>query len=90
VSTIKVDDGLKDELSRIQSGRDQPASYNDVVWNAVKSQKLAPILMRYIRTRISDWNPYDLLSWFYEEEQTPMGRELVEAYAELVEETMRA
>ena len=51
---------------------------------------LAPILMRYIGARVDDWNPYDLLSWFYEVEQAPMDRELVEAYAELVEETMRA
>ena len=91
MSTIKVDDGLKDELARIQSiRRDESLSYNDIVWNAVRSQMLAPILMRYIRARIDSWNPYDLLSWFYEIEQAPMGRELVEAYAELVEETMGA
>ena len=91
MSTIKVDDGLKDELARIQSvRRGESLSYNDVVWSAVRSQMLAPILMRYIGARVDDWNPYDLLSWFYEVEQAPMDRELVEAYAELVEETMRA
>ncbi|MCW4011638.1 MAG: hypothetical protein NWF07_01460 [Candidatus Bathyarchaeota archaeon] len=90
MSTIKVDDGLKDELARIQSVHRESLSYNDIVWNAVRSQMLAPILMRYIRARIDDWNPYDLLSWFYEVEQAPMGRELVEAYAELIEETMGA
>lgn len=91
MSTIKVDDGLKDELARIQSvRRGESLSYNDIVWNAVRSQMLAPILMRYIGARIDGWNPYDLLSWFYEVEQVPMGRELVEAYAELIEETMGA
>lgn len=90
MSTIKVDDGLKNELARIQSNRGMSQSYNDVVWSAVRSQMLAPILMRYIGARVDDWNPYDLLSWFYEVEQAPMDRELVEAYAELVEETMRA
>lgn len=91
VSTIKVDDGLKDELARIQSvRRGESLSYNEIVWNAVRSQQLAPILMRYIRARMHEWNPYDLLSWYYEEERAPIGRELVDAYAELVEETMRA
>jgi hypothetical protein len=90
VSTIKVDDGLKDMLARIQSSRGESQSYNDIVWNAVHSQMLAPILMRYIEARIDGWNPYDLLSWFYETKQVPMGRELVEAYAELIEETMGA
>ncbi len=91
VSTIKVDDGLKDELARIQSvRRGESLSYNDIVWRAVKSQELSLLLMRYIRVRVDGWNPYDLLSWFYEMEKAPLNRELVEAYALLVEDAMGA
>ncbi|TFH19251.1 hypothetical protein E4H04_00660 [Candidatus Bathyarchaeota archaeon] len=89
MSTIKVDGELKDELTRLQTlaGNDKSLSYNDIVWKAVKSQALTPILMRYIYSRIGDWNPYDLLSWFYEEMRTPLDKELVEAYAQLIVET---
>jgi hypothetical protein len=89
VSTIKVDDELKDELSRLQSagGAEKPPSYNDLVKKALRSQALTPLLMRYIYSRIDGWNPYDLLSWFYEVEKTPMDKGLVEAYAELIVET---
>ena len=85
MSTIKVDDELKEELTRIQSHyqSDKP-SYNEIVRNAVKIQTLTPILLRYIHSRIEDWNPYDVLSWFYDEKKAPMDKELVEVYAELI------
>lgn len=86
MSTIKVDDELKEELTRIQSQHqsDKPPSYNEIVRNAVKVQTLTPILLRYIHSRIEDWNPYDVLSWFYAENKAPMDKKLVEAYAELI------
>ena len=89
VSTIKVDDELKNELARLQSasGADKPPSYNELVKKALMGQALTPLLMRYIYSRIDGWNPYDLLSWFYELEKIPMDRGLVEAYAELIVET---
>ena len=91
VSTIKVDDGLKEELARIQSvHHEESLSYNDIVWRAVKSQELSFLLMRYIRSRVDGWNPYDLLSWYYDEEKSPLSRELTEAYALLVEDIMGA
>jgi hypothetical protein len=88
VSTVKVDGELKNELTRLQSsfGGDRAPSLNDVVRRAVSSQSLAPLLMRYINARIDDWNPYDLLSWYYDEMMAPMERGLVETYAQLVVE----
>ena len=87
MSTIKVDEELKEELTRIQSRyqSDKSPSYNDIVKNAVRIQELTPILLQYIYSRIDDWNPYDVLSWFYDENKTPMDKELVEAYAALIE-----
>ena len=89
MSTIKIDDELKEELTRIQSRyqRDKSPSYNEIVRNAVKTQELTPILLQYIYAKIENWNPYDVLSWFYEENQKPMDKTLVEAYAELIMET---
>lgn len=89
MSTIKVDDELKEELTLIQSKyqSEKSPSYNDIVRNAVKIQELTPILLQYIHSRIEDWNPYDVLAWFYEQSKTPMDKELVEAYAELIMET---
>jgi hypothetical protein len=90
VSTIKVDDWLKEELTRLQSEsqmNEKTLSYNEIVKNAVKLQELAPIMMRYIYARMDSWNPYDLLSWFYEEYGIPVGEELVEVYARLIVET---
>ncbi len=87
MSTIKVDEELKEELTRIQSRYqgDKSPSYNEIVKNAVKIQELTPILLQYLYSRIEDWNPYDVLSWFYDEKKTPMDKELVEAYAALIE-----
>ena len=90
VSTIKIDDELKEELTLIQSRTEKSPSYNEIVRNAVKIQTLTPILLKYIYSRIDDWNPYDVLSWFYDEHKTPMDTELVEAYAELIMDTGRA
>jgi len=90
VSTIKIDEELKEELTLIQSRTEKSPSYNEIVRNAVKIQTLTPILLRYIYSKIEDWNPYDVLSWFYEENKTPMDTELVEAYAELIMDTGRA
>ena len=90
MSTIKIDEELKEELTLIQSRTEKSPSYNEVVRNAVKIQTLTPILLKYINSRIDDWNPYDVLSWFYEKNKTPMDKELVEAYAELIMETGRA
>ena len=92
MSTIKVDDELKTELTRIQSRyqTEKTPSYNEIVKNAVKTQELTPILLKYIYSKITDWNPYDLLSWFYDENKTPMDTMLVEAYAELIMDTGRA
>ena len=90
MSTIKVDDELKDELTRLQSATqmdEKTPSYNDIVKQAVKAQALTPMLMKYIYARLGDWNPYDLLSWFYEEHRVPMDEALVEAYARLIVET---
>jgi hypothetical protein len=86
VSTIKVDDELKEELTLIQSKyqSDKTPSYNEIVRNAVKVQELSPILLQYIHSRIENWNPYDVLSWFYDENKRPMEKELVEVYAELI------
>lgn len=89
MSTIKIDDELKNELTRIQSRyqSEKSLSYNDIVRNAVKTQELTPILLQYIYAKMDNWNPYDVLSWFYEEKKTPMDKTLVEAYAELIMET---
>ncbi len=89
MSTIKVDDELKNELARLQSssGTDKPPSYNELVKKALRCQALTPLLMRYVFSRVDGWNPYDLLSWFYEVEKAPLDRGLVEAYAELIVET---
>lgn len=91
MSTIKIDDELKQELTRIQSRyqSDKSPSYNEIVRNAVKIQELTPILLQYIFAKMENWNPYDVLSWFYEENQKPMDKTLVEAYAELIMETGR-
>ena len=89
VSTIKIDEGLKEELTHLQSiyhrNSGQP-SYNELVKRALKIQKITPLIMRYIKAKIDDWNPYDLLSWCYAEQKSPLEKELVESYAELVEE----
>ncbi len=91
MSTIKIDDELKQELTRIQSKyqSDKSPSYNEIVRNAVKTQELTPILLQYLYAKMENWNPYDVLSWFYEEKQKPMDKTLVEAYAELIMETER-
>ena len=88
MSTVKVDGELKDELTRLQSSfsGDRSPSLNDVVRKAVSSQALAPLLMRYINDKIDGWNPYDLLSWYYDTMRAPMDRGLVETYAQLVVE----
>lgn len=87
MSTIKVDDELKMELTRIQSMyQDGSLSYNDVVWRAVRLGALAPLLIRYINSKIDNWNPYEVLSWFYEKQRGPMDKYLVEAYASLIED----
>ena len=87
MSTIKIDDELKEELTLIQSKTEKSPSYNDIVRNAVKIQTLTPILLKYINSKIDDWNPYDVLSWFYEINKIPMDKTLVEAYAELIMDT---
>ena len=91
MSTIKIDDELKDELTQIQSMQQatKTLSYNEIVWNAVRNQKLLPILLKYLYTKINDWNPYDVLKWYYDEEKTPLNQKLVEAYAQLIVETER-
>jgi hypothetical protein len=89
VSTIKIDEELKEELTLIQSKTEKSPSYNDIVRNAVKIQTLTPILIKYINSKIDDWNPYDVLSWFYEINKTPMDKTLVEAYAELIMDTKK-
>ena len=90
MSTIKIDEELKEELTLIQSRIEKSPSYNEIVRNAVKIQTLTPILLKYIYSKIDDWNPYDVLSWFYEENKTPMDTGLVEAYAELIMDAGRA
>lgn len=88
MSTIKVDDELKNELTRIQSSQDDGSfSYNEIVWNAIRKQKLLPILIQYLYSKVSDWNPYDVLTWYYDEEKIPLDQNLVEAYAQLIVET---
>ena len=89
MSTIKVDDELKEELTRLQSENqidERIPSYNDIVWQAIRVQELMPILMRYIYAKQGAWNPYDVLSWFYEENKAPMDMGLVEAYARIIVE----
>ena len=90
MSTIKIDEELKEKLTLIQSRTDKTPSYNEIVRNAVTIQTLTPILLKYIYSKLDDWNPYDVLSWFYEENKTPLDTELVEAYAELIMDTGRA
>ena len=90
MSTIKIDEELKEELTLIQSRIEKSPSYNEIVRNAVKIQTLTPILLKYIYSKIDDWNPYDVLSWFYKENKTPMDTGLVEAYAELIMDAGRA
>jgi hypothetical protein len=66
---------------------DRNLSYNEIVKIAIKLQELVPIMMRYINARLDGWNPYDLLSWFYEEYGIPVDEELVEVYARLIVES---
>ena len=89
MSTIKIDEELKSELGRIQREtsevHEKQSSYNEIVKNAIRYQALTPVLMRYIFEKIDNWNPYDLMSWFYDQNRVPIESGLVEAYAQLVE-----
>lgn len=93
MSTIKIDEELKNELGRLQQKTSQAyekqLSYNEIVKNAIKNQALTPILLRYIYAKIDNWNPYDIMSWFYEQNRVPIDSSLVEAYAQLVESIQR-
>ncbi|MFC1804086.1 hypothetical protein ACFL0D_09020 [Thermoproteota archaeon] len=93
MSTIKIDEDLKNELGRLQQdtsmAHEKQLSYNEIVKNAIKNQALTPILMSYIYAKIDNWNPYDIMSWFYEQNRVPIDASLVEAYAQLVESVQR-
>ncbi len=87
MSTIKIDEGVRRELTHLQQARGSPKpSFNELVWLALKRQALIPLLLRYIKDRFNSWNPYDFLTWFYQVSGSPLDPELVSVYAGMVAE----
>ena len=90
-TTIQIDrklrsvlDQVKTEISGLENER---FNYNDIVYRSLHFREVALILASYLREVDNQYNPYNILAWYYDTYQKTIESDVLSAYNQIIAES---
>ena len=90
-TTIQIDkklrsvlDDVKNEISELENER---FNYNDIVYRSLHFREVALILASYIQEVNTQFNPYNILAWYFDTFQKTIDSDVLSAYNQIIAES---
>ena len=90
-TTIQIDkklrsvlDDVKNEISELENER---FNYNDIVYRSLHFREVALILALYIQEVNTQFNPYNILAWYFDTFQKTIDSDVLSAYNQIIAES---
>ena len=90
-TTIQIDkklrsvlDEVKNEISGLEKER---INYNDIVYRLLQFREVALILASYIKEVNTQFNPYNILAWYYDTFNKTIDSDVLSAYNQIITES---
>jgi len=90
-TTIQIDkklrsvlDDVKNEISGLENER---FNYNDIVYRSLHFREVALILASYIQEVNTQFNPYNILAWYFDTFQKTIDSNVLSAYNQIIAES---
>ncbi len=90
-TTIQIDkklrtvlDDVKNEISVLENER---YNYNDIVHRSLYFREVALILATYLQKIDSQFNPYDILAWYFDTFKITLDNNVLSAYNQIISQS---
>ena len=90
-TTIQIDrklravlDEVKNEISGLENER---YNYNDIVYRSLHFREVALILATYLQEVNAQFNPYNILAWYFDTFKKTMDNDVLAAYNQILTES---
>ena len=87
-TTIQIDkklrsvlDDVKNEISGLENER---FNYNDIVYRSLHFREVALILATYLQEVNTQYNPYNILAWYFDTFQKTIDSDVLSAYNQII------
>ena len=90
-TTIQIDkklrsvlDDVKNQISGLENER---FNYNDIVYRSLHFREVALILATYLQEINTQFNPYNILAWYFDTFQKTIDSDVLSAYNQIIAES---
>jgi len=90
-TTIQIDkklrsvlDDVKTQISGLENER---FNYNDIVYRSLHFREVALILATYLQEVNTQFNPYNILAWYFDTFQKTIDSDVLSAYNQIIAES---
>jgi len=90
-TTIQIDkklrsvlDDVKNQISGLENER---FNYNDIVYRSLNFREVALILATYLQEGNTQFNPYNILAWYFDTFQKTIDSDVLSAYNQIIAES---
>ena len=90
-TTIQIDkklrsvlDDVKNEISGLENER---FNYNDIVYRSLQFREVALILASYLHEANTQFNPYNILAWYFDTFKKTIDNDVLSAYNQIISES---
>ena len=90
-TTIQIDkklrsvlDDVKNQISGLENER---FNYNDIVYRSLHFREVALILATYLQEVNTQFNPYNILAWYFDTFQKTIDSNVLSAYNQIIAES---
>jgi len=90
-TTIQIDkklrlvlDDVKNQISELENER---FNYNDIVYRSLHFREVALILATYLQEVNTQFNPYNILAWYFDTFQKTIDSDVLSAYNQIIAES---
>ena len=90
-TTIQIDkklrsvlDDVKNQISGLENER---FNYNDIVYRSLHFREVALILATYLQEVNPQFNPYNILAWYFDTFQKTIDSDVLSAYNQIIAES---
>jgi hypothetical protein len=90
-TTIQIDkklrsvlDDVKNQISGLENER---FNYNDIVYRSLHFREVALILATYLQEVNTQFNPYNILAWYFDTFQKTIDSDVLSAYNQIISES---
>ncbi len=87
-TTIQIDkklrsvlDDVKNQISGLENER---FNYNDIVYRSLHFREVALILATYLQEVNTQFNPYNILAWYFDTFQKTIDSDVLSAYNQII------